>query len=141
MHKEVKARYDEQMVLKKAALLYHFQPEQVTFLADAENYVYEYTDEKGSSYILKITHTIRRSRTYILGEMDWIRYLSQHGISVAKPVLSARGKDVEAIPDQAGGAFAESVRKGAWQKSDRSRLEWTVVSSVRSLYWAYASND
>lgn len=113
MHKEVKARYDEQMVLKKAALLYHFQPEQVTFLADAENYVYEYTDEKGSSYILKITHTIRRSRTYILGEMDWIRYLSQHGISVAKPVLSARGKDVEAIPDQAGGAFLLRVYEKA----------------------------
>ncbi|MGO4076425.1 hypothetical protein AB2981_17305, partial [Staphylococcus aureus] len=65
MHKEVKARYDEQKVLKKAAHLYKFQLDQVTFLADAENYVYEYKAMNGENYILKITHTIRRSPTYI----------------------------------------------------------------------------
>lgn len=113
MHKEVKARYDEQKVLKKAAHLYDFQLDQVTFLADAENYVYEYKAMNGENYILKITHTIRRSPTYILGEMDWLRFLAHHGISVAKPISSARGKDVETIPDQAGGAFLLRVYEKA----------------------------
>ncbi|MFJ5965892.1 phosphotransferase enzyme family protein [Bacillus sp. NPDC093026] len=113
MHKEVKERFDEHIVLQKAAQLYDFQPEQITFLADAENYVYEYKAKNGETYILKITHTIRRSPTYILGEMDWIRYLSRRGLAVAKPISSIDGRDVEMVSDQAGGAFLLRVYEKA----------------------------
>ncbi|MFS0655529.1 phosphotransferase enzyme family protein [Bacillus sp. 179-C3.3 HS] len=131
MHKEVKARYEEHQVLKKAAQLYDFQPDQITLLGDAENYVYEYQAQNGESYILKITHTIRRSRTYILGEMDWIQYLSQQGVAVAKPVLSTDGNIVEAVQDQKGGAFLLRVyEKAPGRKVNESDWNGTLFQTL-----------
>ena len=40
-----------------------------------------------------------------MGEMEWLRHLAIGGISVAKPLPSLNGKDVEAVPDGNGGSF------------------------------------
>ncbi|MFP3326282.1 hypothetical protein R0K05_24845, partial [Planococcus sp. SIMBA_160] len=69
MHKDVKAIYDESKILDEATHLYGVQRSDIHFIADAENYVYEMKKD-GESFILKITHTIRRSPDYILGEME-----------------------------------------------------------------------
>ncbi|KYD00500.1 phosphotransferase enzyme family protein [Bacillus atrophaeus] len=104
MHKDIKAIFNEDKVLAEAANIYGFERTQVQFLADAENYVYEFIKDE-EPYILKITHTIRRSPQYIMGEMEWLHYLAKGGLSVAKPIPSLDGKDVEEVPDGTGGAF------------------------------------
>ncbi|KAA6447089.1 phosphotransferase enzyme family protein [Bacillus atrophaeus] len=104
MHKDIKAIFNEDKVLAEAANIYGFERTQVQFLADAENYVYEFIKDE-EPYILKITHTIRRSPQYIMGEMEWLHHLAKGGLSVAKPIPSLDGKDVEEVPDGTGGAF------------------------------------
>ncbi len=75
MHKDIKKIFHEEQVLAEAAARYGFSKDQVRFLADAENYVYECMKDN-QPYILKITHTIRRSSDYIMGEMEWLRHLA-----------------------------------------------------------------
>lgn len=67
----------------------------------------------GESFILKITHTIRRSPDYILGEMEWLHHLAKGGLSVAKPIASLNGRDIEQVDDGQGGSFLLRVYEKA----------------------------
>ncbi|WP_342007447.1 phosphotransferase enzyme family protein [Bacillus sp. YBsi01] len=110
MHKDIKAVFEEDKVLAKAGEIYGFTKFQ--FIADAENYVYEIVKDN-EPYILKITHTIRRTPEYILGEMEWLHHLTKGGLSAAKPIPSLNGRDVEKVPDGKGGAFLLRVYEKA----------------------------
>ncbi|MDK1004412.1 phosphotransferase enzyme family protein [Bacillus subtilis] len=144
MHKDIKKIFEEEQVLAEAAARYGFSKDQVRFLADAENYVYECMKDN-QPYILKITHTIRRSSDYIMGEMEWLRHLAIGGISVAKPLPSLNGKDVEAVPDGNGGSFLLRVyEKAPGQKVDESDWNETLfyelgryTGSMHSLTKSY----
>ena len=51
-------------------------------LPDASHsYVYE-CKRDGKSYILKITHTIHRRPNHILGELEFINFLADGGVTV-----------------------------------------------------------
>lgn len=110
MHKDIQAIFEEDKVLAKAGEIYGFTKFQ--FIADAENYVYEIVKDN-QAYILKITHTIRRTPEYILGEMEWLHHLTKGGLSAAKPIPSLNGRDVEEVPDGKGGAFLLRVYEKA----------------------------
>ncbi|OIK19519.1 phosphotransferase enzyme family protein [Bacillus amyloliquefaciens] len=110
MHKDIQAVFEEDKVLAKAGEIYGFTKFQ--FIADAENYVYEIVKDN-QAYILKITHTIRRTPEYILGEMEWLHHLTKSGLSAAKPIPSLNGRDVEEVPDGKGGAFLFRVYEKA----------------------------
>ncbi|AME06159.1 phosphotransferase enzyme family protein [Bacillus siamensis] len=110
MHKDIKAVFEEDKVLAKAGEIYGFTKFQ--FIADAENYVYEIVKDN-EPYILKITHTIRRTPEYILGEMEWLHHLTKGGLSAAKPIPSLNDRDVEEVPDGKGGAFLLRVYEKA----------------------------
>ncbi|MEW4025233.1 phosphotransferase enzyme family protein [Bacillus sp. YAF8] len=110
MHKDIKAVLEEDKVLAKAGEIYGFTKFQ--FIADAENYVYEIVKDN-EPYILKITHTLRRTPEYILGEMEWLHHLTKGGLSAAKPIPSLNGRDVEEVPDGKGGAFLLRVYEKA----------------------------
>ncbi|UCZ71582.1 phosphotransferase enzyme family protein [Bacillus pumilus] len=112
MHKDVKAIYEESKILDEATHLYGVQRSDIHFIADAENYVYELKKD-GESFILKITHTIRRSPDYILGEMEWLHHLAKGGLSVAKPIASLNGRDIEQVDDGQGGSFLLRVYEKA----------------------------
>ncbi|MGN9863927.1 phosphotransferase enzyme family protein [Bacillus swezeyi] len=112
MHKDIKAIYNEEKILAEAAEIYGFKRKDVSFIADAENYVYEFVKNE-ESYILKITHTIRRSPAYIMGEMEWLHHLADGGLSVAAPIASLNGKDIEEVPDGKSGAFLVRVYEKA----------------------------
>lgn len=53
MHKMINAIFNEEKVLAEAAVIYGFKKDRVQFLADAENYVYQFVKDN-KSYILKI---------------------------------------------------------------------------------------
>ncbi|MDZ5610048.1 phosphotransferase [Bacillus pseudomycoides] len=114
MHKDIKAIFNEEEIIKKAAKIYGFNREDAHFLADAENYVYEFSKDR-VSYILKITHTIRRIPEYIMGEMEWLHHLIKGGLSVSRPIPSLKGNYIEEVSDGKGegGAFLLRVYEKA----------------------------
>ncbi|WP_424161605.1 phosphotransferase enzyme family protein [Bacillus amyloliquefaciens] len=124
MHKDIQAIFEEDKVLAKAGEIYGFTKFQ--FIADAENYVYEIVKDN-QAYILKITHTIRRTPEYILGEMEWLHHLTKGGLSAAKPIPSLNGRDVEELPDGKGGAFLLRVyEKAPGRKVEESDWNGTL---------------
>ncbi len=69
-----------------------------------ESFIFEYTKD-GQEFILRIGHAFRRSIELIQGEVDWINYLFNGGVHVAKANLSEGGRLVESIPDGKGEHF------------------------------------
>src|SRR5690606_3310233 len=61
-----------------------------------ENYVYE-GDKNGITYILRLTHSSHRSTNMVIGELDWINYLADKCISVARAYNSVNGNLAEEI--------------------------------------------
>ncbi len=91
----IKAQFTPE-ILEKAANLYGVDLESLHSLGGFESFVYEY--KKGDYlYILKLTHTLRRSKDYIMGEIEYLLYLDAQGVSVSVPVTSENGQYIETI--------------------------------------------
>src|SRR5690606_12764059 len=80
MEKVVEAVYNQEII--ERFLDAYGLDASYKLLGDFENYVYEVTKE-GKPYILRITHSSHRSENEILGELDWINYLHEHGANVS----------------------------------------------------------
>ncbi len=103
MEQLIKDRYSD-AILQQAMLRYGISKDQIKLLDSFESFIYEFEHASGS-YILRIAHSARRNEALIQGEVDWINYLADGGVSAARAVLSANGKLVEAIEDGQGGTF------------------------------------
>lgn len=89
---------------QQALKLYGAEPDSVKDLGGFEAFVFEYKNNN-QNYILKITHTVRRSVDYLMGEIEFVNYLGDNGISLARVVPSQNGKMVETIDDGQDGQF------------------------------------
>lgn len=105
----IQKQFTEQIRLE-AIQRYGIPADQVRSVGGFESFVYEYR-KKGKSYILKITHTLRRSIPYIFGEIEWLNHLADQGLSVSRVVPSTRGHMVEEIPAGQGSFLAISYAK------------------------------
>ncbi|WP_142505285.1 phosphotransferase enzyme family protein [Melghirimyces algeriensis] len=97
-------------ILSEAAKRHGVSVEQVRFVKDAENYVYEF-ERNQQPLILRITHTIRRNPNYIMGELEWLNYLADHGLTVSRAVPSMDGNLIEWIPAKEGRFLAIAYEK------------------------------
>jgi Ser/Thr protein kinase RdoA (MazF antagonist) len=84
----------EDRLIPKTAECYGLAPGELVNLGGFENFVFEVSNHR---LIIRITHTIRRSKNYILGELEFIRYLAENKVPVAFPVRSKNGEWVERI--------------------------------------------
>jgi Ser/Thr protein kinase RdoA (MazF antagonist) len=103
MDQLIKDRYND-TILQEAMRRYGIATDQIRSLDAFESFIYEF-ERDSHAYILRIAHSFRRSESLVLGEVDWINYLAEGGISVAKAMPSESGKLVEVIEDQRGGNF------------------------------------
>jgi amicoumacin kinase len=103
MDQLIKDRYND-TILQEAMRRYGIINDQIHSLDAFESFIYEF-ERDSHAYILRIGHSLRRSESLVLGEVDWINYLAEGGVSVARAILSESGKLVEVIEDQKGGAF------------------------------------
>lgn len=103
MDQLIKARY-KVTILQKAMRRYGIAKDKIHALDAFESFIYEF-ERDSRAYILRIAHSSRRSESFILGEVDWINYLSAGGVSVATVIPPESGRLVEAIPDQRDGTF------------------------------------
>ncbi len=103
MEKKIRDRFNDS-ILQEAAQRYGIASGQLRLLDGFESFIYEF--ERGPhAYILRIGHSLRRSEALIAGEVDWINYLAEGGVSVARAIRSETGKLVEAVSDGAGAYF------------------------------------
>lgn len=103
MEQQIRDRYRD-AILQEAMRRYGIANGQIRPINTFENFIYEFERGPGA-YILRIAHSLRRSEALIQGEVDWINYLAEGGVSVARAILSETGKLVEAIEDGQGGYF------------------------------------
>jgi len=97
-------------ILKEAMQRYSINAETIRSIGGFESFVYEY-EKNNVCYILKITHTIRRTKNYIRGELEFINYLSNEGIAVSNAIPSTIGNLIEEIPSVDGSFLAISYEK------------------------------
>jgi len=117
MEQQIRDRY-HQSILKEAQRRYGIADDQIKALDAFESFIFEFTRADGA-YILRLSHNLRRSVDLIQGEVDWINYLADNGVSVARAILSEDGELVEAIDDTQGGyflatAFIKAEGQRAW---------------------------
>jgi len=83
-------------ILQEAMQLFGALPGSPRLISDVENFVYE-TAGREAPFILRITHDSHRKPQELMGELDWMGYLSGHGMAVARPMVSQHGNLVENI--------------------------------------------
>jgi Ser/Thr protein kinase RdoA (MazF antagonist) len=93
-------RHFHEEIRDEAARRYGLEPADLAELTAFENFVYEGENEDGTSIVLRISHSTRRTFDYTMGEVEFVRYLGAAGIPVAQPILSEGGRFLERIEDK-----------------------------------------
>ena len=106
---EIAELYDE-AVAREACRRFGFR--HWKSLGGFESYVYECRRD-GQRYILKITHTLRRTPDYIRGELEFVGCLADRGVPTSSAVESRPGELVEAIDATRGQFLAYAFEKSS----------------------------
>ena len=122
MEERIRERFTP-AILEEALWRYSVTPDHARLLDGFESFMYE-MEYDGAAYILRLSHSLRRSEMLIQAEVDWINYLAAGGASVARAVLSAQGHLVEAVDDGHGGQFLATAFVKARGQSPW-KLGWT----------------
>lgn len=70
---------------------------KIELLDNVANFVYQFQSGKQWK-ILRITHSSHRSEDQIIAELDWVNFLAEHAIPVARPWLSKNQRFTETFP-------------------------------------------
>lgn len=89
-------QYFNEQVLSEAAAYYNISILELKELDGFENFIFEFI-QNGKSYILRISHTSRRTKDMIDAEMHWIEYLHSCGVNCSLPMKSVNGNLVEVV--------------------------------------------
>lgn len=103
MENRIKERFNEN-ILNQAMHRYGIAQGNIEDWGGFESFIYSFIKD-GKEYILRISHSLRRSEELIRGEVDWINFLAAGGVTVAGAIFSQNGNLVEAIDDGQGGHF------------------------------------
>jgi Ser/Thr protein kinase RdoA (MazF antagonist) len=147
MDPKIASRFNDD-ILHAAMQRYDISPHQVKLLDGFESFMYEFNRPDGE-YILRISHSIRRTPDQICGEVDWINYLSHNGVTVARAILSRTGNLIEPVNDGQGGqflctAFVKAIGgiAGKDQINDRLFLNYgRLLGQMHALAKAYTPSD
>ncbi len=121
--------YYNDKVLEQAAARFGANIEHLTPLGGFENFIYEFA-QNGTAYILRITHSSRRTKEVVEAEMHWIEYLHRGGVNCSLPLKSIHGNLVELICES-----EHSFVACAFDKVPGSRI--TEALDTRQLRYNY----
>jgi Ser/Thr protein kinase RdoA (MazF antagonist) len=116
MEKEIRALLNEE-ILNEAAGRFGVNISEVKLIGGFQNFIYEYRKQE-KSYILRLTHSSHRSENLIKGELDFILYLSENGVSASKPIYSQYSRLTEKIDACEYSFIAASFEKAIGEKID-----------------------
>jgi len=128
MEQAIRERFSEE-ILVEVRRRYGIGADEIVLLDGFESFMYAYR-QNDADFILRLSHSIRRSTGLIQGEVDWINYLYEGGLGVARAVSSLNGEMVEVIDDGRGGqflavAFVKAQGRPPWE-ADRWNDEFFV---------------
>lgn len=95
MNKKIKELYSED-VLKEAANRYNIPFSDIKPIGGFESFVYEFR-QNDKDYIMRVSHSSHRSLNMIKGELDWVNFLYDNDVSVARAVKSKNNGYAEKI--------------------------------------------
>ena len=84
----IKDRYNDAHPARSHAALRH---RATRYTLDFESFNLCEFEREGLSAILRIGHSFRRTKSLILGEVDWINHLAAGGVSVARAIRPVAG--------------------------------------------------
>jgi Ser/Thr protein kinase RdoA (MazF antagonist) len=91
-------------------------------LGRLENFTYE-AGSNGSERIIRVTETSHRTIAEIEAELDWLRFLSDQGVSVSGPLTSQEGNLVETFDTEDGPMYVSVFTKAPGRPMQFS-LDW-----------------
>ena len=148
MDPKIVQRYNDD-ILRQAMLRFGIQKNEIELLDGFESFIYQFKRAQQGEFILRVSHSGRRTPEMIAGEVDWINYLGSGGAQVAQSILSERGNLVEAIDDGFGEQFLATAFTKA-QGNPPRETEWTpdfvehyggVIGRMHALTKDYEPSD
>lgn len=120
MNKEIAALWEihQEELLCTAAERYRLDRKTLEPLSGFESLVIQ-----SENLVLKITHSIRRSKDYLLGELEFVQYLAQNGVAVAAPVPSMQSHLVETIALEDGYFLIYAFQKAKGAEPSENELD------------------
>ncbi|MFC1888122.1 hypothetical protein ACFLYK_04875, partial [Candidatus Cloacimonadota bacterium] len=82
MHKKTQEIYNDE-ILAEICGRYKLNHKNIKSLGRFESFIYEFNKDS-TDHILRITHSLHRTEDQIAAEIDWINYLADNEVSVAK---------------------------------------------------------
>ena len=83
-------------ILGEAAARYGVTADALQRLGSFESYVFAYSKD-GREYILKLTHSLHRTKEAVMAELDWVNYLADNGVTAARTIPSIHDRLVEVV--------------------------------------------
>jgi amicoumacin kinase len=134
-------------ILQEALGRYGIPEDHARVLDGFESFIYEY-ERDGEEFILRISHSLRRSENLIRGEVDWINYLSAGGVPAARAVFSKGGNLVEPVADGHGDyflatSFVKAYGKHPWYERTPAFYQnyGRMLGSIHALTERYQPAD
>ena len=116
MEKEIRELINGEL-LEEVADRFDIDICEVKLIGGFQNFIYEYK-KQGKPYILRLTHSSHRSENLIKGELDYILYLSDNGVSASRPVCSKYNRLAEKVDVGKSYFTATSFEKATGRKID-----------------------
>lgn len=118
--------------LVRAAAIQWSAEGKIELLDNVTNFVYQF-QSRGHWKILRLSHCSHRSEQQISAELDWVNFLYDHGVAVARPCFSKNQRYTEIFPVQdsyftavvfefAPGQLIENADPSEWNPSLFKRL-------------------
>jgi len=105
-----KLLYNDQ-ILTEAAKRFGSSMQQTKDLGGFESFVYEIERGDGRQFIMKITHSVRRTKDYLMGELEFVNYLAANGVQTPAAIPSVNGELIEIIEAKEGYFLAYAFEK------------------------------
>jgi amicoumacin kinase len=95
MLKRTKEIYNDDL-LREICSLYKIADDEYRLLDGFENFIYEFRRD-AKEYILRVTHSLHRTADQISAEVDWLNFLADRNVPVARAIHSPAGNLIEEV--------------------------------------------
>ncbi len=118
--------FDRMQTPADAVARWQHQAGSLQSVSESQNFVYRFQDPLGRVRYLRIGNAKHRTPNEVAAELDFIKYLGDNGLEVARPVASAAGNLVESIETPAGGYCAV-----VFEQAPGERVAWGTDAQNR----------
>lgn len=97
MDQKIRTCFNQEIV-NQACLSYGISQNELKELGGFESFIYEFK-QNDTDYILRITHSSRRTIAQIEAELEFIEYLHENGVNCAGVLAARNGRTVVEVSD------------------------------------------